>query len=145
MKNNIILLPNEIIIKIFSYLDLVNQYNLSKTCISFNKLFYNSRIKHEKILYKFKINEWIDFISFMKKSLKYNLNTNNKIDEEYLLIIINSENVICYDFYKKKNLKFINIYDLINYININNYNHLVFLTHRIRLPLYLNYNIFKRL
>lgn len=145
MKNNIIYLPNEIIINIFSYLDIINQYNLSKTCIKFSSLYYNTKIKHERFLYKCENNEWIDFISFINKHIIYTIDLNNKIDDEHILIIVSDDYVLCYDFYKKKNYKYTNIHDLIKYINSTNYNYIVFLTHRIKIPLYLNYNIFKKI
>lgn len=70
---------------------------------------------------------------------------NKIIGNEHILVIINIDHIICYNFYKRKNNKYINIYDFINYIKLINCKYLLFITHKIRLPLYLNYIIFKKI
>lgn len=145
MKKNILCLPNEILTKIFSYLDIINQYNFSNSCTRLFYLYYGNKIKHEKFLYKCKTNEWKDFISFIKKRIKYRIVSKNEVGDEYILIIISTDYVICYDLYKKENYKYTNIHDLIYHINIHSHKYLVFITHKIKLQPELNYNTFKKI
>lgn len=143
MTKNITFLPNEIIFEIYSYLDLISQYKLSNTCTKFNIL-YSSKIIHKGFLYNCVNYEWIDFISYICKNTKYKIELNNKIDDDHILIIVSTNYIVLYDYYKKKNYKYTQIYDLIQYIKICNYGFIVFLTHKIKIPIYLNYNKLKK-
>jgi hypothetical protein len=147
MIDNIKTLPNEIIIEIISYLDIITQFNFSRTCLSFYNI-YNNKLKHKNFLYKCSTNEWIQFISFIKKCIdkKYKLFLDNKIKEkEYMFIIVNINNIYLFDYYKKETLKFIQIYDFIKYINNCKHNTIVFFTHKVRTPLNLKYIIFNNM
>lgn len=144
MINNILILPNEIIMKIFNYLDLISQNILADTCLYFYN-FYNIEIKHNMFLNRYTINEWVKIIFCIKKNIshKYKLCLNNKIKQNYLFIIINNDNISVFDFYEKENYKFIQIKNFIKYINKCDYKTIVFFTHKIKLPINMNYVIFK--
>lgn len=133
-------LPNEILILIYSYLDLRSIYELSNTCFLFKNL-YKCMINQP--LYNYNEKEWITFISYVKNQINYEIlkvqnnkksnriNINLKKDEELFVIV--SEDIKIINFInKEEEVKTFNkLYKLIKYIDLFKFNVIVFFTYKI--------------
>lgn len=126
-------LPNEILILIFSYLDLSSNYEVSNTCLLFKKIYIDIKTQH---LYSYNEKEWIIFINYVKKQIKYNIqkvqnNETPKINDDKELFVIVSDYINIIDFINNEVKTFINLYDLIRYIELFNFKNIVLYTYRI--------------
>ena len=144
--NSINKIPNEIVIKIASYLDIISQNRLIKSCSSFYKI-RGYCLKNKNFLCNYSKDEWIIFISIIKGFIvdDYRITKDKETKgDNYLFIMVNKEYVHFFDNHLKIHFKFVNIKELITYLKYCSYTAIVFFTHKIDLPLNLRYIIFKK-